>query len=140
MPRFGTVRIKRCTRLARILVSFCDRNLRKTHCFIRDRLRAGAAAVQQEFVCADCIGAHLAEALNSISDHQAQHLVLNDEATFRAFLETKRVDCAVFSQLYIARIQQPGRVDGRAELRRESLLKLHPGDDPCEAFIRTAFS
>ena len=104
--------------------------------FIRDRLRAGTTAVHRELVCADCIAAHLADTLNSISDHQAQHLVLNDEATFRAFLKTKRVDCAVFSQLYIARIQHPGK----AELRREFLLKLHPGDDPCEAFIRAAFS
>ena len=108
---------------------------KKIHGFIRDRLRAGTTAVHQEFICPDCIAAYLAGALNSISDHQAQNLVLKDEATFRAFLKTKRVDCAVFSKVYIAHTQHPGE----AKLRREPLLEQHPGDDLCEAFIRAAF-
>ena len=74
---------------------------------VQDRLRAGAAAVDQDLVCPGCIAAYLANALNSLIDHQSQQLALDNETTFRAFLKTKHVDYTVFSRLYVVRIPTP---------------------------------
>ena len=93
------------------------------------RLRDGAAAVQKELVCADCLHGFLLETLKAFRAHFRTELALDDVATARATL--KGVQCGDFVE-YVSH--------GVVEKIPPSNVKAGPGEDQrCVDLVSAAF-
>jgi len=94
------------------------------------RLRDGAAAVQKELVCADCLHGFLLETLKAFRAHFSCGDALDDAATARATL--KGVQCGDFVE-YVSH--------GVVEKIPHSTVKAGPGEDQsCVDLVAAAFA
>ena len=93
------------------------------------RLRDGAAAVQKDLVCADCLHGFLLETLKAFRAHFRTELALDDVETARATL--KGVECGDFVE-YVSH--------GVVEKIPPSNVKAGPGEDQaCVDLVSAAF-
>ena len=93
------------------------------------RLREGAAAVQKELVCADCLHGFLLETLKAFRAHFSTNLALDDMKTARETL--KGVECGDFVE-YVSH-----GVVGKVP---RSNVKAGPGEDQsCVDLVSAAF-
>jgi len=93
------------------------------------RLREGAADVQRELVCADCLHGFLLETLKAFRAHFSTNLALDDAETARATL--RGVDCGDFVE-YVSH--------GVVEKIPPSGVKAGPGEDQsCVDLVSAAF-
>jgi len=94
------------------------------------RLRDGAAAVQKDLVCADCLHGFLLETLKAFRAHFRTELALDDVETARATL--KGVECGDFVE-YVSH--------GVVEKIPPSKVKAGPGEDQsCVDLVSAAFA
>ena len=94
------------------------------------RLREGAADVQRELVCADCLHGFLLETLKAFRAHFSTNLALDDVETARATL--KGVECGDFVE-YVSH--------GVVEKIPPSGVKAGPGEDQrCVDLVSAAFA
>ena len=94
------------------------------------RLRDGAADVQRELVCADCLHGFLLETLKSFRAHFSCGDALDDVETARATL--KGVECGDFVE-YVSH--------GVVEKIPPSGVKAGPGEDQrCVDLVSAAFA
>ena len=94
------------------------------------RLREGAADVQRELVCADCLHGFLLETLKAFRAHFSTNLALDDVETARATL--RGVECGDFVE-YVSH--------GVVEKIPPSGVKAGPGEDQsCVDLVSAAFA